>query len=465
MVPIVKFIAFFLVFSFASVFAQDNPKLLVQVAGAADSSINKIFGEKLLIYMVQSGKYSEMKGLDTADYVCAVSITEALGDYFISARVIKTLDSQTVGIGQIDSPLNSLGDLTKASAELAIVLYKQMHPAKPASPPAASPQPLPQADSVVTTTKKPCVDAEKLISQITAEFPKQLGTCGTKMAANMALPGFLKNKLSEEEKDPQRFMVKCPVNGLKEKVHVLSKLEGATDKIESFTQTLVKTALSGGSFDVQKLLKAASDISSLTSSIKELAPKDGEECEEAPEEEDFAESESEYDGTSYPGKRKRKVFSLGFRTGFNFSHVYESYNDGYYRSSGTLKSIAGFQAGLAFDIAPTDWFHFQPNLMYMQKGAKNKSHELASHYIEIPFLLSLKLSVVRLNFGPYLGLCMGASAKNYEGSDYGFSYGGGFDIKSFYIGTFYNYGLSDVNNRSDYASYNRTFGFNLGYNL
>jgi hypothetical protein len=455
MIFVIKFAALFLVCSIANLFAQENPKLSVQVTGAKDSSVNKIFGEKLLISIVQSGKYSEAKDSENADFVCTVSITEALGDYHISARVIKIADSQMAGIGSTDSPLNSLSELTKASTELAGVLLKQMHPTQPA----------PQIPATATSTsKKICVDTDRLISQITSEFPKLLSSCGTKMAANMALPGFLKNKLSEEEKDPQRFMLKCSVNGLKEKVSSLNKVEGSIDKIEDFMQTLVKTALSGGSFDVQKLLNAASDISSLTSSIKALAPAEGEECEEAPEEEAIVESTKLTDDI-VPKHGGKKIFSLGFRTGFNFSHMYEKYDGVYGTSSGYLNSTAGFQAGLAFDIAPLDRLHFQPNLMYVQKGAKSGSYSMTSHYIELPLLVSLKFSVVRLNIGPYFGLCVGADAKNYEGNDFGFSYGGGFDIWNFYAGMFYNYGLTNINNMSRYTTYNRTLGFNLGYNL
>jgi hypothetical protein len=500
MVPIVKFIAFFLFFSFVSIFAQESSssKFAVYVSGAKDAGINKVLGNKLLASITQGGKYVEIEDTEAfynelakneeisyskiyeiakrygADFVCVVRMIEVFNVYSISARIVKIANSQVVRNSSIDRSLNSMDDLTRVSNELVRLLLMQAQtaaqvqvPSQIQPPPQAQPSPQIQqtvpasVTPVVAGRKKPCVDTEKLISQIAAEFPKQLGTCGTKMAANMALPGFLKNKLSEEEKDPQKFMIKCPIKGIKEKVPALSKLEGATDKIESFTQTLVKTALSGGSFDAQKLLKAASDISSLTSSIKDLAPAEGEECEEVPEASEVLRTE-EYDEYDEYYPDKRKFFSLGFRTGFNFSHIYEKYN---IRNSGSLNSIAGFQAGLAFDMAATDWFHFQPNIMYIQKGAKSGSSSMTSHYIEFPVLASLKFSVVRLNAGPYFSLCVGAGNGSYEVSDVGFSYGGGFDMGSFYLGMLYNYGLADINSKTSYASYNRTFGFNLGYNL
>ena len=49
--------------------------------------------------------------------------------------------------------------------------------------------------------------------------------------------------------------------------------------------------------------------------------------------------------------------------------------------------------------------------------------------------------------------------------DLGLSIGIGYDIGMFYIGAFYDYGLTDVSNVSGFSFYNRTLGFNLGINL
>jgi hypothetical protein len=211
--------------------------------------------------------------------------------------------------------------------------------------------------------------------------------------------------------------------------------------------------------DVQKLLKAADDISALTNSIKELAgPSDGAECEEEeepPVETAKPDAESE--------DKESSAFSFGFRAGFNFSHVYEEYHSPYGlgTSSGALDSEIGFHGGFAFDIAISSWFHLQPGLMYMQKGATYRGEELTLHYLEIPCYISLKIFVVRLNAGPYYSISLSGDSSN----DFGFSYGGGFDIGSFYIGVFYDDGFTDVSTKSNFKTYNRSLGFNLGYNL
>jgi len=168
-----------------------------------------------------------------------------------------------------------------------------------------------------------------------------------------------------------------------------------------------------------------------------------------------------------PVKSDRFV-SFGLRAGFNFSHVYTKY----YTNEGTYDDIAGMQLGAVLDIAVAEWFHFLPGIMYIQKGmkddrAKYSEEDITAHYFEIPWLLSIKSVVLpfRLNVGPYIGLCLASGDKNIFGSDLGFSGGFGFDIEKFYVGMFYDYGFVDMGGKKGYSFYNRSLGFNLGYNL
>jgi hypothetical protein len=166
---------------------------------------------------------------------------------------------------------------------------------------------------------------------------------------------------------------------------------------------------------------------------------------------------SEGGDSNEEGDSEKSALSLGFRTGFNFSQMYiGSGYDNYY------ESIPGLQLGLVFDIAVSKWFHLQPGLMYIQKGTQDVGDAMTSHYIEIPLLLSLKLSAFRINAGPYIGLCVEAN-ENFDGTDFGLSTGFGFDIGMFYIGMFYDYGLISIGR--DFDLYNQTLGFNLGVNL
>jgi len=158
-------------------------------------------------------------------------------------------------------------------------------------------------------------------------------------------------------------------------------------------------------------------------------------------------------------KKDKSAFSLGIRTGINFSHLYETYGG----KSGSYDDALGWQGGIVFDIALSDWFYMQPGIMFIKKGAEyDGDYSLASYYVEPALLVSFKLWVLRLNAGPY---CSFGGSNVYGNWDMGLSFGGGFDIGSFYIGTFYDYGLQDISRKGYINTYNRTLGFNLGYNI
>jgi hypothetical protein len=154
--------------------------------------------------------------------------------------------------------------------------------------------------------------------------------------------------------------------------------------------------------------------------------------------------------------RKRKIVSFGFRAGFNYSHSYDKYDK--------FEIKTGFNGGFVLDIAASDWLHFQPGIMYVFKGG-HPNKDKGDDYIEFPVMVSLKLSVLRLNAGPYFspsaGLSSGWGYGFGRGSGWGLSYGFGFDIGDFYLGMFYDYGIE-----GGIRWYkNRALGFNLGYNL
>jgi len=190
---------------------------------------------------------------------------------------------------------------------------------------------------------------------------------------------------------------------------------------------------------------------------------------------------------SVPVKKKSSV-SFGIRAGVNFSHTYATYriydknpyNLGLVGSgSGNYNDVVAGQVGFVVDFPVNDWFHIQPGLMYIAKGMNDEKMTYSGDYnfnLELPFLLSFKLAILRLNAGPYFALCVfkcGYTAEN-GGDDHeyniayydvGLSTGIGFDIWMFYIGTFYDLGFADISSRPGYKYYNRTLGFNLGVNL
>jgi hypothetical protein len=331
------------------------------------------------------------------------------------------------------------------------------------------------AAAAESTGKGQCMD--RLISGVRGEIPARMQDCPIELGKNKAKAALPFSKVPAEDTDPRRFIPKCVVSGIKAKFPAADRFAGS---VESFAQNAISAAVSaGGDVDVPKLLNAASSMDGLLRDIeKSLANASEEELCREPE----APAEAARPAGGEAGeKEKGKFFSLGLRAGFNLSRVYEEATAGPYKYSGFLDNAIGFQAGLAFDFALSDWFHLQPNLMLIRKGAKYEgngiSGSLAENYLEVPVLVSVKIYAIRLNAGPYFSLSLGASDGNYESGDYGISLGGGFDISDFYIGMFYDYGLADVNKREDfnnsaisrtrtaYNSYNYALGFILGYNL
>jgi hypothetical protein len=444
----------------ALVFAQQNPKLAVHLSGATDD-INKSLGDKLLADFAQNGKYAMVKDSKDADFVYAVSITEGSGAYFISASIIETENSWVVEVTSIDSYLNSQEEIARVSGELVRSLFKVITPTTASATASASVQyasgtaPTAQprktiAVAAVSSEKKRCMD--RLVFGVKDEIPRKLQDCSVEFGKNKAKAIFPFSRVPAEDLDPQRFMTKCVVNGVKEVFSVADRFAGS---VESFIQMAVSASLSGGNIDVQKLLSAASDMGGLLKNIERN-------LENISEYELCREPIVPVKSSEDEGEEEKGVFSLGFRVGFNLSHVYEEDDWG---NSGSSDRSASFQLGMAFDFALTDWFHLQPNVMFIRKGAEYRGNDEVSNYLEFPLLVSLKFSVVRLNAGPYFSLCAGSSVGNYESSDFGFSYGFGVDIESLYIGIFYDNGWASINKKDSFKTYNRTIGFNLGYNL
>ena len=468
-----------------SAFGQEEAagpeRIAVYVSGAGESGINKSFGNKLLFAITQSGKYAEIGNTEAfhselakssyvdvnqiakaakqhgADAVCVVDMTEAFGAFSITARLIKTSDSQAIKTALLDRSLKSLDDLTAVSNELAAQLLDLPLPTAP-SPVA----PLQTPVAVAVEVQKECgskFNFNELVSKISSGFPSQLKDCSSTLAKNMALAASPFGKKTEL-KEPKAFMIECTIDGIKQKLPA-----GAVEyvkPVESFLQIILNAASSGGSLDVKKLSSAigSMNINDLINELKAKAAND--ECASDEPYEPPDEPESEEDSEAKEG---RKYVSFGLRAGFNFSHLYADYH-GTYGASGTYGSTPGFQFGLLLDLAPSRMFHLQPSVMYVQKGMDDGG--ITSHYIELlPFSLSFKFAAFRLGAGPYFSFCVAAPSGYIDCGklDLGINAGLGFDIGMFYIGTFYDYGLVNVSRREHFDFYNRTLGFNLGINL
>jgi len=463
-------------------------KFAVYVSGAGEAGINKSFGNKLLSAISQSGKYAEIGNSEAffdelsrtykgdlgqiagaakqygADVVCVVSMTEVFGAYSISARLVKTSDSLVLKTALLDRSLKSLEDLTAASNELVGQLL-QLQPQKPPEPPPEA-LPTPQTPAAPVPQKE-CANKfniNELISNIQSGFTTQLKDCSGTLAKEIALSKSPFAKKAAPE--PKSFMMECVIGGTKQKLSA-----GAAEyikPIEGFVRNVLNSAsAANGSLDVTKLSGMISglNINDLINELKSLAAGDACAVDE-PYSPPAAVASDDKGADSSGEDDEESMLSFGIRTGFNFSHLNVSYEDRYGSSEGSYNSTPGFQFGFVLDIGGSNVFHFQPGVMYIQKGAEDDSGSpMTSHYIEIPLLLSLKFSAFRINAGPYFGLCVEAPEYISRDFDIGINVGSGFDIGMFYIGMFYEHGFSHVSGVSNYKFYNRTLGFNLGVNL
>ncbi len=199
---------------------------------------------------------------------------------------------------------------------------------------------------------------------------------------------------------------------------------------------------------------------------------------------------------------------VAIKAGVNFASISESATLEQYES---LKnnSVAGFQAGLSFDLGLSQVFTIQPEVLFIQKGGKstyviNENNKVVSrlyyNYVEVPVLAKLKFykedgGGFYLLGGPFIGLALGGKSKttvtllgntttseddfNFDNdneadrqrrTDWGVSFGGGVKFGHMFLDARYNLGINnlldtDANNQNDDKPYRRTrgLGLTLGY--
>ncbi len=199
---------------------------------------------------------------------------------------------------------------------------------------------------------------------------------------------------------------------------------------------------------------------------------------------------------------------VAIKAGVNFASISESSRlEGY--ESLKNNSVAGFQAGVSFDLGLSKVFTIQPELLYIQKGGKstyvfNEDNKIVSrlyyNYVEVPVLAKLKFykedgGGFYILGGPFVGLAISGKTKtsttllgntttsendfNFDNdneadrqrrTDWGVSFGGGVKFGHVFLDARYNLGInnlldSDDNNQNDNAPYRRTrgIGVTLGY--
>jgi len=489
----VKKINTFLValFGFSLCFAQEvPPKLAVYVSGAENAGVNKSLSVKLFVAMTQNGNYTEIadpvpfqdelaKSSKSdlayiaqaaqrrgAEYVCVVSMTEAFGSYSITARLAGVSDLQIVKTAVVDHSLKSMDDLSAVSSELARQLLPQAEPSIAV-----------EKEEVPVAAPKECTkkyNINELLYKVKEGFPVQLKDCASTLAKDMLTPA----SLGGHKLVPASFMKQCPIDGIKKELpDGFPGVDKFLVSLTNFVQTLMNSALAGGSLDPKKLVSvvASMDIKGLLDEVNKLSedPCVVDEPYEPPVAQGDGAEEWRRKRDERIKKEKENSVSFGIRAGINLSHTYAHVSpprfDNFYRTNGDYGDVLGMQAGFVVDFPVTGVFHIQPGLMYIQKGMEDSGDVITAHYIELPLLLSFKLDALRLNAGPYLGLCVWEDYLIFKVArlppDIGLNLGLSYDIGMFYIGVFYEHDFMDMSNEDYFSFYNRTFGLNFGINL
>ncbi len=187
------------------------------------------------------------------------------------------------------------------------------------------------------------------------------------------------------------------------------------------------------------------------------------------------------------GLSTRSYSQISIKAGVNFASIAESAYEPNYTEYEN-KSVVGFQAGLAFDLAPKSVISIQPEILYIQKGGKtgyrldannSVSTRVYYNYVEVPVLAKLKLNLGEHNSsvyflgGPYVGLAVSGKSKqsitlagqttsteknftfdnSSEGDrnrrlDWGLSFGGGVKVNSVFVDLRYNLGINNLLDKS-----------------
>jgi hypothetical protein len=360
--------------------------------------------------------------------------------------------------------------------------------------------------------KKQCskiYNINEIVFRVNANFPGRLKDCSAIVAKDVeATAANARLKRNFEKKDYKAFMRQCAADGMKKELpndfigankflwslenfmqNILNSASSATGELDSkkLTSVLGGMSLDGFLNDVKKSLGPDDCVASAPLPAVAPPPTAAPPPAATPQSMQFVPppplpsvaTAPQATVTSDATPAPKSNGYLGIRTGANFSHLYASSKilikdtnnvTGVITSKektvdGTYKDVLGFQLGMVLDIVPINLLHIQPGFMYILKGTENNGESVSAHYIEIPLLLSLNVSIIRANVGPYLGIYLMSGNDNFFGQDFGLSFGLGVDIWKFYIGALYDYGFINMSSNKSIKVFNRTIGLNIGVNL
>ena len=177
---------------FAIAVAQGKPKIAVYVTGAKDPGVDKALGTMMLSALVNSGRYQAVERSEEflkqlaaehskqrsgtiendqikklgkqfgVDFICIADVTPALGSYSVSARIMNVESAEIVAMGNTDSQMSVLSELSDASQRIVAMMFGLPTPAQQARPT----QPAQQTRAAYT---EPAIDGTRVPGKTLAE--------------------------------------------------------------------------------------------------------------------------------------------------------------------------------------------------------------------------------------------------------------------------------------------------------
>lgn len=183
---------------------------------------------------------------------------------------------------------------------------------------------------------------------------------------------------------------------------------------------------------------------------------------------------------------------FGVKAGLNLSNMTEK--DDVHTYSNNYKMKTGFHLGVTAEFPISEFFSFEPALLYSTKGFIDKDLDYKAtasvNYLEIPmnaiYKINLGGTMMLISAGPYLGFALSGKYKGTEHGldfdesinignnedtddikalDYGLNIGVGVEIKQIIIGLQYGLGLANISTYTGEGSKssNKVIGISVGY--
>ena len=180
-------------------------------------------------------------------------------------------------------------------------------------------------------------------------------------------------------------------------------------------------------------------------------------------------------------------FRIGATAGLNVSNFTGDVENNKFK--------AGFQAGVVGDYAITESFSIMPELLFSQRGSKEKedgtTYSMTLNYLQLPINAAYKFdagmgSKLFVFAGPYLGYGLsgkqsfkgkedgvdvsasfdiefGSKEDQLKAFDFGLNLGVGYEYQKMFIKLQYNHGLTNLSNYDEGSFKNQNIAVSVGY--